>query len=388
MVKCAFVILLSFVFSEQMVADSIDLGVIEEGLPDSLDETFDEPAEDDFDDEKDEEDPFRSEEEEEEEKEEDVFSDDGEPDAFAPRDDTFEPAEDAFAPREDAFAPSADDFREEPPADDFDQKDSFREEPPPDSFRDDFETKADVDYTVDREKQMDEYREPMKGSVVSTIFFYRDKDVESPVMFELKKGDEVEVTQEDDTWYKIRFLGKEGWVKKEGVNIPEFYAYRIYLEINGGMGGQSGDVSNYKALGLVNGRVGVSIVQDLSLGLDYQGLFIDSDATVQGVGGFARWLVPYLRTRNSRLAVSAGGGYAYYLGRPGYTDDFDSYKIFSGGYFGASVDYIHRIFDWLYIGVGPDILYSSLKTTINNDPVKRDFLYGGGHMKIIVNILR
>lgn len=383
MVKCAFVILLSFIFSGQMVADSIDFGVVEEGLPDSLDETFEEPVEDDFDDEKEEEDPFKSEKEEKEEEGDDVFSDDAETDAFAPQDGTF-------APRDDAFAPSADDFREEPAADDFDRKDSFREDfDRRDEFRkDEFENKEGVDYTIDREKQMDEYKEPMKGTIVSTIFFYQDKSVDSSVMFELKKGDEVEVMQEDDTWYNIRFLGKEGWVKKEGVNIPEFYAYRIYLEINGGTGGQSGDISNYKGLGLIKGQIGVSILQDLSLGLDYQGLFIDSDATVQGVGGFARWLLPYLRTRNSRFAVSAGGGYAYYLGRPGYTDDFDSYKIFSGGYFSASVDYIYRLFEWLYIGVGPDMLYSSLKTTINNDPVKRDFLYGGGHMKIIINILR
>ncbi|MCK5809233.1 hypothetical protein KAH37_09635 [bacterium] len=288
----------------------------------------------------------------------------------------------------------SDEFGDEKKADEFgDEKksDEFGGEPKSDEGSgDDFSSSpppADDDFVM--EKRSDEVLSFKKPDVVKLSrpsFMYVEPSLTSKKMFELYKNDEMEVFEKNGDFYRARFLGKDGWVLAKDVLINKWHSYRLFLDLTGGIAWGGKDFENFSVIGNYNLAFHVSILDFLSVGAVFKSFSLDTDALYIGGGLQVRYLVHGLRTKNSRFALTFGGGYISTTDKP----SSDSINIVMQGYYiEGAIDYIYRVWEWIHLGVGGDITYDKVWGTIaTGEGINRDGLQGGVHLKVIINLYR
>ncbi len=276
-------------------------------------------------------------------------------------------------------ADGGDDFSSDKNKDESDSSDDFAPHDAQATEEDDFVMEKRTD------KVAASYKQPDIAKVAHPAFMYLAPDIKSKKMFELYKNDEMEIIGEQGTFYHTRFLGKEGWVPMADIRLNKWHSYRLYLDLTGGIAWGGGDMENYSIIGNYNLALHVSIVDFLSAAAVFKSFSLDTDAFYVGGGVQARYLVHGLRTKNSRLALTFGGGYLSTTDKPAV----DSENItFQGYYIEGAVDYIYRVWERIYVGIGGDITYFKLWGSTQNDDITRDGVQGGVHLKMIVNLYR
>ena len=108
----------------------------------------------------------------------------------------------------------------------------------PKKEKDDFATEPDQDeddFVVEKREKgvVHRHKEPDLGKVSVSTYLYTAASVKSKKLFELYKNDDVVILEEDGDFYKVEFLGKEGWVPRDDVLLEKWYTYRISLELSG-----------------------------------------------------------------------------------------------------------------------------------------------------------
>ena len=316
--------------------------------------------------------------EEEKESEEDEFSEEKKEDEFAP-----EKKDDAFAPSQPA---EKDPFVNKPAQSD----DAFGQE----TVRQDAFSAGEDDFVMEK-RQSDEtfqYRQPDLGKIVVPTYLYAESDIKSKKLFELYSRDEVEIMEENNNFFRVKFLGKEGWVPMADVQLEKWHTYRVSMEIGGGAGSGGGDIKNFDVLGNYNFRLNVSVVQDFVIGIEGRAISFDTDSFYAGGGLMLRYYIHGLRTKKTRSALSVAGGYVGGQEKPGSTYEFQmgetQYKIFSGPYVFASLDYFVRAFEYMNIGFGGYFSYVHLFGKTENTKLEKGFYQGGGQLSLTFNILR
>lgn len=322
------------------------------------------------------------EEEEEVDEEDDVEEEeDIEEETEKERDSEEDVEEDEFAPvekKEDAFAP------EEKKDDAFNQETVSK-----DAF-----SQGEDDFVLEK-RQSDEtfqYKDPDLGKIVVPTYLYAENNIKSKKLFELYSRDEVEILEEKSSFYRVKFLGKEGWIPMADVMLEKWHTYRVSMELCGGVGSGGGDIKNFDVLGNYHFRLNVAIVQDFVIGAEGRAISFDTDSFYFGGGLMLRYYIHGLRTRKTRSALSVSGGYMGGTEKPGSTYEFQmgetQYKVFSGPYFNVSLDYYFRLFEYMNIGVGGYFSYVHLFGKTETADLEKGFYQGGGQLSLTFNILR
>ncbi len=238
-----------------------------------------------------------------------------------------------------------------------------------------------------RVRTVSEYKEPDIAKVVFPSFLYQYDDLKSKKIFELYKNDELEVLETKDKWLKVSFLDKVGWVRREDVRLEEYHTAKFFGELNSGIGFGAGDLKNYSLLSQYNVALFFSFKKIFSVGGEFRTLFVNYDVAYVMGGPSVRFFVPKIQTKNSRVALTLSGGYIVARDRPGYNDTSLEYKILSGPYTNFSIDYVYRIVDYFYLGVGTDLHYEYLYGKTDNETFNKKIFSGGVHLKFLFNII-
>lgn len=351
------------------------------GLHADFNSRFESDFEDEMEeDEEDEEESVREEDEEEESEE-----------AEEEEEEESESEEDDFAPKDkkDDFAPSKpaenDPFVNKPSSEDAFSQDTVQK----DAF-----SSSEDDFVLEK-RQSDEtyqYKKPDLGKVVIPTYLYAESDIKSKKLFELYSKDEVEIMEENNGFFRVKFLGKEGWIPMADVQLEKWHTYRVSMEIAGGAGSGGGDIKNFDVLGNYSFRLNVSVVQDFVVGLEGRALSFDVDSFYVGGGLMLRYYIHGLRSKKTRSALTVAGGYLAGQEKPGSTYEFQmgetQYKVFSGPYIYTSLDYFVRMFEYMNIGFGGYFSYVHLFGSTENAKLEKGFYQGGGQLSLTFNILR
>lgn len=289
--------------------------------------------------------------------------------------------EDDFAPeekKEDAFAPSQ-------PA-----EDAFSQE----TVQKDVFSQGEDDFVLEK-RQSDEtfqYKNPDLGKIVVPTYLYAENNIKSKKLFELYSRDEVEILEESNSFYRVKFLGKEGWIPMSDVMLEKWHTYRVSMELSGGVGSGGGDIKNFDVLGSYNFRLNVAVLQDFVIGAEGRGISFDTDSFYVGGGLMLRYYIHGLRTKKTRSALSVSVGYLGGTEKPGSTYEFQmgetQYKVFSGPYVNVSLDYFFRLFEYMNLGVGGYFSYVHLFGKTETADLEKGFYQGGGQLSLTFNILR
>ena len=167
------------------------------------------------------------------------------------------------------------------------------------------------DFVVEKREKgvVHRHKEPDLATVVKSSYLYREASVRSKKLFELYEKDDLVVLEEADDFYRVEFLGKEGWVPKGAVRLEKWYTYRISIELSGGIGGGGGDFKNFDIIGNYTLKLNVGVFQDFVIGVEGRALSLDTDNLYGGGGVALRYYIPVLRTRKTRSAVTASAGF-------------------------------------------------------------------------------
>ena len=244
------------------------------------------------------------------------------------------------------------------------------------------------DFVVEkREKGVKhEYKSPDICKVSAATYLYTEASVQSKKLFELYKGDDLEVIEESGEFYKVKFLGKEGWVPREDVRLEKWHTYRISLELVGGAGSGKGDFNNFDVIGSFALRMNVAIIQDLVIGIEGRGLSLDHDSLYAGGGLMLRYYIHGLRTKKTRSAITASAGYIG--GVEKLSGSLVSYRVFGGPYVNTSLDYFFRVWEYIVIGVGGEFQYSKFYGSAASFNLEKEFYQGGAHLSLMFNVMR
>jgi len=275
---------------------------------------------------------------------------------------------------------------EEAPKDEFTAKpkDEFVEKP-----KDEFVEKPKDEFALEkREEEVYEYEEPDIVNVKRPTYLYAENSVDSRKMFELFKGDELIVIEEQDDWIKVEFLTKEGWVERDAVSFTDYALYRIFLDISVGLA-YSPELENYSVLGNYSAGAFYGVHEYFIPGIEFKALSVDTDVLYTGFGGVIRAYIPYLESKRSKTSLSVSGGYFSMPEAPGYansSDRSDTIVVFSGGYFSGALEHTVRVSDPVYIGGGFEFMYAGGSKVIGSKTVHREFWSFGGRIKVMFNI--
>ena len=266
------------------------------------------------------------------------------------------------------------------------QKDDFVKEDPNNIYPDPDED----DFVVEKREKgvVHHHKEPDLGKVVVSTYLYTEASVRSKKLFELYKNDDLVILEEVNDFYKVEFLGKQGWVPRDDVRLEKWYTYRVSLELFGGVAG--GKVSNYDIIGNYALRVNVAVVQDFVVGLEGRGMSFDRDNLFGGGGLMLRYYIHGLRTRKTRSAITASAGFLGGVQLISSERNITSKKFsFSGGpYATASLDYFFRVWEYIAIGLGGDFTYLKTYSSFNGISRNEDLFLGGGHLTLMFNVKR
>ena len=232
------------------------------------------------------------------------------------------------------------------------------------------------------------HKEPDLGKVVMPTYLYSEASVKSKKLFELYKNDELVIQEEVDDFYKVEFLGKEGWVPRDDVRLEKWHTYRISFELAGGVGG--GKVNRYDIVGNYALRLNVAVVQDFLVGLEGRMLSFDTDNLYYGGGLLLRYYIHGLRTRKTRSALTASAGFQGGAVMISSNSHITGKKFrFSGGpYVTVSLDYFFRVWEYIALGIGGDFTYLKTYSSFNGINKNEELFLGGGHLALTFNMMR
>lgn len=280
-----------------------------------------------------------------------------------------EEVEEKAEPEEDPFAKSGSKSKKE--------KDEFAPEQDPDE--DDFVIEKREKGVVHRHK------EPDLGKVAVPTYLYTEASVRSKKLFELYKNDDLVILEEVNNFYRVEFLGKEGWVPRDDVRLEKWHTYRISIELAGGVGG--GKTGEYSVIGNYTLRLNVSIIQDLIAGIEGKIFSFDKDNLYYGGGLMLRYYIHGLRTKKTRSALTASAGFTGGVENIGTASE-PLYRPYGEPYVMISLDYFFRVWEYIALGVGGDFTYLKKIPLTSSEYPDKELFIGGAHLTFMFNVWR
>lgn len=305
---------------------------------------------------------------------------------------------------EDSAEENSSESESEDSAEEESEEEEEKEEPEEDPFaksstkpkkeKDDFapEEEEEDDFVVEKREKgvVHHHKEPDLGKVSVSTYLYTEASVRSKKLFELYKNDDLVILEEVNDFYKVEFLGKQGWVPRDDVRLEKWYTYRISLELAGGIAGGGGDFKGIDIFGNYTFKLNVAVFQDFVVGLEGRGMSFDRDNLYGGGGLMLRYYIHGLRTRKTRSAISASAGF---LGGVESIEDKTRennklYRFFGGPYASASLDYFFRVWEYIALGVGGDFTYLKVYGSFKGMDKSEQLFQGGGHLTLMFNVWR
>ena len=292
-------------------------------------------------------------------------------------------------PEEDPFASQKEKSEEDPFAktgsskqkDDFVQGGSKSMYPDPEE--DDFVVEK-------REKGVKhKYKEPDLAKVTDPTYLYTEANIRSKKLFELYESDDIVILEEANDFYRVEFLGKEGWVPKQYVRLEKWHTYMLSIELAGGVAGGGGDFKNFNIIGNYTLKLNVGVLQDFVVGIEGRLLSLDADNLYYGGGVALRYYIHGLRTRKTRSALTASAGFIGGIEKiADRTRPNGILSFFGGPYVSANLDYFFRVWEYIALGVGGDFTYLKMFGSFRGFDRNEQLFQGGGHLSVMFNVMR
>ena len=247
------------------------------------------------------------------------------------------------------------------------------------------------DFVVEKREKgvVHHHKEPDLAKVIVSTYLYTEASVRSKKLFELYEKDDLVVLEEANDFYRVEFLGKEGWVPKDDVRLEKWYTYRLSIELAGGVGGGGGDFKNFDIIGNYTLKLNVGALQDLVVGVEGRLLSLDRDNLYYGGGIALRYYIHGLRTRKTRSAITASAGFIGGIEKiADRTRPNGILSFFGGPYASASLDYFFRVWEYIALGVGGDFTYLKMYGSFRGFDRNEQLFQGGGHLSIMFNVMR
>lgn len=246
------------------------------------------------------------------------------------------------------------------------------------------------DFVVEKREKgvVHHHKEPDLGKVVTPTYLYTEASVRSKKLFELYKNDELIILEEVNDFYRVEFLGKEGWVPRNDVLLEKWHTYRLSFELLGGVGG--GKVNRYDIIGNYTLRFNVSVIQDFIVGLEGKMLSFDRDNLYYGGGLMLRYYIHGIRSRKTRSALTAAAGFqggAVMISSNSHITG-KKYRFSGGPYATVSLDYFFRVWEYIALGIGGDFTYLKTYSSFNGINKNEELFLGGAHLALMFNVMR
>ena len=324
---------------------------------------------------------------------------------IADDDDDDEAEENSFEIEEDESSENQADSAEKSSEVEEDEEEEEKAEPEEDPFakskskskkeKDDFATESDPDeddFVVEKREKgvVHRHKEPDIGKISVSTYLYTEASVKSKKLFELYKNDDVVILEENGKFYKVEFLGKQGWVPRDDVLLEKWHTYRISLELAGGVAGGWGDFKDITIFGNYTLKFNVAVVQDFVVGLEGRMLSFDTDNLYYGGGLMLRYYIHGLRTKKTRSAISASAGFLGGVERISDSTRKNNglFRFFGGPYASASLDYFFRVWEYIALGIGGDFNYLKVYGSFKGIDKSEQLFQGGGHLTLMFNVMR
>lgn len=281
---------------------------------------------------------------------------------------------------EDPFAKTGS-SKSEKPQDDFVQGGSQNLYPDPE----------EDDFVVEKREKgvVHKHKEPDLAKVVNPTYLYTEASVRSKKLFELYEKDDLVVLEEVNDFYRVEFLGKEGWVPKDDVRLEKWHTYMLSIELAGGVGGGGGDFKNFDVIGNYTLKLNVRALQDLVVGIEGRMLSLDTDNLYYGGGIVLRYYIHGLRTRKTRSALTATAGFIGGIEKiADRTRPNGILSFFGGPYVSANLDYFFRVWEYIALGVGGNFTYLKMYGSFKGFDRNEQLFQGGAHLSVMFNVMR
>ncbi len=287
--------------------------------------------------------------------------------------------------------------------DEGDEGDDEEDEEKPKKGKDDLDQEEEDDDEAEREtpkkskdefvleqrtQEVQEYKEPEVVSVKKPTYLYTENSTDARKMFELFRGDDLVVIEEDGDWLKVEFLGKEGWGERDAVAFTRYTVYSLFADLSVGLS-SSPELKNFSVLGDYSIALFYGLHEYFMPGVEFKAISVDSDVMYTGGGPVLRGHIPYLESKISKTMLSVSGGYFRLPEIPLYkgTGSRPDTIIFNGGYLSGALEHVVRVSDPVYIGGGFDFLFAGGSgKTASGEEVHRSFWSFGGRIKVLFNI--
>lgn len=247
------------------------------------------------------------------------------------------------------------------------------------------------DFVVEKREKgvVHRHKEPDLGKVIVSTYLYADASVRSKKLFELYEKDDLVILEEVNDFYRVEFLGKEGWVPKDDVRLEKWTTYMLSIELSGGVAGGGGDFKNFDIIGNYTLKLNVRALPDLVVGVEGRLLSLDADNLYYGAGAAIRYYIHGLRTRKTRSAITASVGFIGGIEKiADRTRPNGILSFFGGPYVSASLDYFFRVWEYIALGVGGDFTYMKMYGSFRGFDRSEQLFQGGGHLSVMFNVMR
>ena len=287
-------------------------------------------------------------------------------------------------------------FGEQPEEDPFAKGSSAKSEKQKDDFvqggsQNLYPDPEEDDFVVEKREKgvVHKHKEPDLGKVTASTYLYTEANVRSKKLFELYESDDVVILEEANDFYRVEFLGKEGWVPKDFVRLEKWYTYMLSIELAGGIAGGGGDFKNFDIIGNYTLKLNVGVLQDLVVGVEGRLLSLDHDNLYYGGGVALRYYIHGLRTRKTRSAVTASAGFIGGIEKiADRTRPNGILSFFGGPYVSVNLDYFFRVWEYIALGVGGDFTYLKMFGSFRGFDRSEQLFQGGGHLSVMFNVMR
>lgn len=291
---------------------------------------------------------------------------------------------------------SSSDFEEKSEEDPFAKQESSKPAKPKDDFvqggsQNLYPDPEEDDFVVEKREKgvVHKHKEPELAKVLNPTYLYTEASVRSKKLFELYEKDDLVVLEEVNDFYRVEFLGKEGWVPKDDVRLEKWHTYMLSIELAGGVGGGGGDFKNFDVIGNYTLKLNVRALQDLVVGVEGRLLSLDTDNLYYGAGVVLRYYIHGLRTRKTRSAITATAGFIGGIEKiADRTRPNGILSFFGGPYVSANLDYFFRVWEYIALGVGGDFTYLKMYGSFKGFDRSEQLFQGGGHLSVMFNVMR
>ncbi len=247
------------------------------------------------------------------------------------------------------------------------------------------------DFVVEKREKgvVHRHKEPDLGKVTVSTYLYSEASVRSKKLFELYEKDDLIILEEVNDFYRVEFLGKEGWVPKDDVRLEKWSTYMLSIELAGGIAGGGGDFENFDIIGNYTLKLNVRVIPDFVVGIEGRLLSLDTDNLYYGGGVALRYYIHGLRTRKTRSALTASAGFIGGIEKiADRTRPNGILSFFGGPYASASLDYFFRVWEYIALGVGGDFTYLKMYGSFKGFDRNEQLFQGGGHISVMFNVMR